>query len=149
MPLWHYIQNILLVRAERPTIKIHRSSPDNTRNILLRQNCWFHRLPKTMCTLLIELDWCCEAAPSLWFHQMKISTSILVSCICLFVSVCLFAHYRLQFKSNLHQTSHTRRHQLFKSGNSPASASGYRTLLKDSSTLWGKAFCNIFNHIAG
>jgi len=44
---------------------------------------------------------------------MKISASTLISCVYLSrcLCVCLFNHYTSQFKSNLHQTSHTGRHQ--------------------------------------
>ena len=55
------------------------------------------------------------------------------------MSICLFSRYRSQFKNNFHQTSQTGRHrsteELTKFWNSSASGYGYRTLLKNSSTL--------------
>ena len=58
------------------------------------------------------------------------------------------------FKINLHQISHTGKHQsgkeLIKFWKSFALGSGSRTLLNDSSTLrLTRAFCNNFAHISG
>jgi len=66
--------------------------------------------------------------------------------------VCLFALYRSQFNRDLHDTSHTGRHQsgeeLIKFWVSSAPGSGSRTVLKDSLTLQDRAFCNNFADIS-
>jgi len=87
--------------------------------------------------------------------KMKISTSILVSSVCLFVCVCVCSrptrHNSTVLFTKLH-SSHTGRHRsgekLVKLSNFSVCGSGSRNRSKDSSTLRDGAFFNKFAHIS-
>ena len=106
-------------------------------------NSW-HHLRHDVCLLLAEDSW------NENYFDERIGQFRLP--VCPDVCVSLFAPYRSQFKSTLHQTSHTGRHQsreeLIKFWYSPASGAGSRTLLNNSSTLPNRTFFNNFAHIS-